>query len=328
MSQPVTLQQAAVFLCGAQDVFILTHKAPDGDTLGSGFALMHALRQLGKRAAVLCNDPIPARFAYLDPHPDDQSFLPQTVVTVDVADTTLLGEKLQSYADQIDLSIDHHGSDTGFAEKLLLRADAAANCELVLDLIEAMGVALTPQIADCLYTGLATDTGCFRHTSTTADSHRAAEKLIQAGADLRSIHRRLFESESRGKIALTVAALQSLRYELDGRCATMVLMRDCINQNGVTDDELEGISVLPRQIEGVQVGVTLRQYKSYRGYKVSVRTDGRVDASAICGRLGGGGHRGAAGCTFEITDLDEVYRQVLASVQQELEQQEKLDASL
>ena len=110
MSQPVTLQQAAVFLCGAQDVFILTHKAPDGDTLGSGFALMHALRQLGKRAAVLCNDPIPARFAYLDPHPDDQSFLPQTVVTVDVADTTLLGEKLQSYADQIDLSIDHHGS--------------------------------------------------------------------------------------------------------------------------------------------------------------------------------------------------------------------------
>ena len=92
--------------------------------------------------------------------------------------------------------------------------------------------------------------------------------------------------------------------------------------------ELEGISVLPRQIEGVQVGVTLRQYKSYRGYKVSVRTDGRVDASAICGRLGGGGHRGAAGCTFEITDLDEVYRQVLASVRQELEQQEKLDASL
>ena len=128
-----------------------------------------------------------------------------------------------------------------------------------------------------------------------------------------------FESESRGKIALTVAALQSLRYELDGRCATMVLMRDCINQNGVTDDELEGISALPRQIEGVQVGVTLRQYKSYRGYKISVRTDGSVDASAICRRLGGGGHRGAAGCTFEITDFDAVYRQVLDSVRQELE---------
>ena len=319
MSQSVSLHQAARLLLDAQDILILTHKAPDGDTLGSGFALMHALHQLGKRAAVLGSEAVPARFGYLQGSLSPQTFRPKTVITVDVADIKLLGDNQLCYADSVDLAIDHHGSNTCFAKYLLLRADAAANCELVLDLIEEMGVELNPQIADCLYTGLVTDTGCFRHNSTTADSHRAAEKLLTAGADLRLIHQRLFESESRGKIALTVAALQSLRYELDGRCATMVLMRDCINQNGVTDDELEGISALPRQIEGVQVGVTLRQYKSYRGYKISVRTDGSVDASAICRRLGGGGHRGAAGCTFEITDFDAVYRQVLDSVRQELE---------
>ena len=151
------------------------------------------------------------------------------------------------------------------------------------------------------------------------DSHRAADKLMTAGADVRLIHRRMFESTSRGKIRLTIAALQSLRYELDGRCALMVLPRDCINENSVTDDELEGISAIPREIEGVQVGVTLRQFRNYQGYKISVRTDGLADASAICARLGGGGHEASAGCTVEQTPLEEVIRLVLESVQKELE---------
>ena len=184
--------------------------------------------------------------------------------------------------------------------------------------ISEMGVEITPLIANCLYTGLVTDTGCFRHSSTTVDSHRAAEKLLQAGADMRMIHRLAFESVSRGKVALLVEAMQQIRYELDGRCAILVLPRDRINALGVADDELEGIAALPRQIEGVQVGVTLRQYKSYRGYKVSVRTDGIIDASAICARLNGGGHRGAAGCNVEELPLEEVYRRVLRSVEQEL----------
>lgn len=324
MATRLTLEQAAQFLQAAQDVLILAHKSPDGDTLGSGFGLLHALRGMGKRAWLACSDPIPPRYAYLmggltdAVWEDGTGIVPQAVVAVDIADTKLFGEKLRGFADKVQLCIDHHGSNTGYAQSLLLRPNAAANCELMLDLLEAMGLPLTEQIANCLYTGLVTDTGCFRHSSTTVASHRAAEKLLQAGADMRMIHRLAFESVSRGKVALLVEAMQQIRYELDGRCAILVLPRDRINALGVADDELEGIAALPRQIEGVQVGVTLRQYKSYRGYKVSVRTDGIIDASAICARLNGGGHRGAAGCNVEELPLEEVYRRVLRSVEQEL----------
>ena len=152
------------------------------------------------------------------------------------------------------------------------------------------------------------------------DTHRIAQQLLLAGAQMQKIHR-MYDSMTKGKAALTAYALEHLRYELDGRCALVVLPRDVINLHQVTDDQLEGISSLPRQIEGVLVGVTLRQYKNCKGYKLSVRTDGIIDASAICARLGGGGHRGAAGCNVEDTPVEQVYQQILHSVQQQLDAQ-------
>lgn len=317
--QRIDLQQAAQFLKDSENVLILTHRSPDGDTLGSGYALKHALEQLGKSAWVICNDPVSDRYEHLglsrEPVPFDNV---RTIVSVDVADDRLLGEKLMPYARKVDLCIDHHASNTGYAKRLLLRETAAANCELMLDLIKVMGVKLTTQIADCLYTGLVTDTGCFRYSSTTVESHRAAEELMLAGARTELIHQRMFESTSKGKMSLMVSALQSLRYELNGRCAVMFLSRDKIEEEGVTDEELEGISSIPREIEGVSVGVTFRQYKSRRGYKVSVRTDSVINANSICQRLGGGGHKGAAGCNIENTSFEEAYRLVLQAVEDEI----------
>ena len=316
----IELCKAAQLLKDADCVLILSHKSPDGDTIGSGFALKHALTMLGKRAWVLCSDPISDRYDYMDiaqeGTPDENAM----IVSVDIADTSLLGEKLKPYADRITLSIDHHISNTGYAKYLLLREKAAANCELMLDLIKAMGLAITPLIADCLYTGLVTDTGCFRYASTTVDSHRVAQELLLAGARKDLIHQRMFESTSRGKMSLMVTALQSLRYELGGQCAMMYLPRDRIEEEGVTDDELEGISSIPREIAGVRVGVTLRQYRSRKGYKISVRTDTTVNACAICKRAGGGGHAGAAGCNIEGTTFEEAYSIILKAVSDELSQ--------
>lgn len=277
---------------------------------------------MGKRAWLACSDPIPPRYAYLmggltdAVWEDGTGIVPQAVVAVDIADTKLFGEKLRDFADKVQLCIDHHGPNTGYAKYLLLRPNAAANCELMLDLLEAMGLPLTEQIANCLYTGLVTDTGCFRHSSTTVDSHRAAEKLLQAGADMRMIHRLAFESVSRGKVALLVEAMQQIHYELDGRCAILVLPRDRINALGVADDELEGIAALPRQIEGVQaspcvsiklprlqgLGAHRRHYRRQR----NLRTLKRRRAP------------GRRGCNVEELPLEEVYRRVLRSVEQEL----------
>lgn len=326
MSKMLTLEEAAQFLHQAQDVVILTHKAPDGDTVGSAFALMHTLNRLGKRADVLCSDPISSRYSYLfvngEYHTNVQnlSFEPKTVISVDVADKKLLGNTLAEFADRVDLCIDHHVSNTGYAQRLLLCPEAAANCELMLDLIETMGVTMDQQIVDSLYSGLVTDTGCFRYPSTSVKTHLAAQKLLLAGAQMCLIHRLMLENISRGKVDLICDALHSLRYELDGKCAVISLMRDRINEFQVADDELEGISSLPRAIEGVQVGVTLRQFKNYQGYKISVRTDATINACTICERLGGGGHARAAGCTIEGKNvtLEEACQKILESVRIEL----------
>ena len=314
----LTVLQTAELLKQTGDVLILTHKNPDGDTLGSGYALMYALRALGKRAAVVCSDEIPAKYKYLNPDRIQQDFEPNFIVSVDIADSVLLGESLRRYENQIDLCIDHHLSNHGYARNLLLRENAAATCELMLEVIEAMGVFVSKQIADCLYTGLVTDTGCFRYPSVTADTHRVAEKLICAGADTTAIHQRMFESISKNKVAFLIEVMKQIRYELNGECAILVLMRDTIHKFGVSEEELEGIANVPRQIEGVRVGITIRQFRNYQGYKISLRTDGVIHASRICSMFGGGGHIAAAGCTIQDLPLEQIYSDLLQVVSQEI----------
>ena len=113
--------------------------------------------------------------------------------------------------------------------------------------------------------------------------------------------------------------MKQIRYELNGECAILVLMRDTIHKFGVSEEELEGVSSIPRQIEGVRVGITIRQFRNYQGYKISVRTDGTVHASRICSAFGGGGHIAAAGCTVQNLPLDQIYSDLLRIVSQELQ---------
>ena len=180
MTEQLTVQQMAERLLAADNILILCHKNPDGDTLGCGGALYYALRALDRTAGVLCSDPIPPQYAYLNLHLYKGEFEPSLVVAVDVAGIQLFGEnnRVPEFARHVDLCIDHHAGNNGYAEYTLLDAGAAATAELLCEVIEAMGMALTPHIADCLYTGLATDTGCFKFSSTTARTHRVAAKLV------------------------------------------------------------------------------------------------------------------------------------------------------
>lgn len=133
------------------NVLILCHKNPDGDTLGCGAALYWAFHAMNRQAAVLCNDPIPAQYGYLNIECFEGQFTPAHVVAVDVAGIQLFGDALQQYVDQIELCIDHHSSNSGYADATLLDADAAAASEIMYDLLGQMGVEITAQIADCLY---------------------------------------------------------------------------------------------------------------------------------------------------------------------------------
>lgn len=322
MTEPLNVEQAAAMLRNADNILILCHKNPDGDTIGCGSALYYALASLGKTAAVLCSDPIPRRLSYTRPRLFRGEFEPGLVVAVDVAGTQLFGDSglMPSYSRRVDLCIDHHAGNNGYAQYTLLNPEAAAAAELLWEVIEAMGVQLDSQMADCLYTGLATDTGCFRFTSTTARTHRMAARLIEAGADIGRLNELLFECRSRSRIEAEREALESLEYYCGGRCAMICLTRDQILQTGVANAELEDLTSLPRSIEGVEVGLTLRQQKD-GSYKISIRTAGTVDACAVARHLGGGGHSRAAGCEIS-GNLDNAKRAILQEVEKELARQD------
>ncbi len=312
MSDRVTVSQAVALLREADRILILTHHFPDGDTLGSGYALCRALHSLGKQARVVCSDPIPQKYAYMWEGMEEQDFVPAFVCAVDVADANLLGDKLQPYAEQTELCIDHHASHRSYEKRLLLDAEMGANAMLILQVIEELGVTVDVGMADCLYTGIATDTGCFKYSNTTPLAHRMAAQLMELGAHAEPINRAMFDIKSRARIALEQQALQSIQFYAEGRIAVMKITEEMMKTSGACEGDMEGLSPLPRQIEGVWVGATLRR-KADGSYKVSVRTGSHADASEICTLLGGGGHARAAGCTLEGNE-DDVTAQLLRAV--------------
>ena len=327
MTQSVDHDTVVSRLLSADEILILCHKNPDGDTIGSGAALCLALQRLGKTAAVLCSDPIPAMYAFLPITVFDGSFTPRFVVAVDVAGIQLFGDRnhMPEYAEHVDLCIDHHGSNSGYAYETMLDDTAAATAELLTVLIPKMGVEITPDMAACLYTGIATDTGCFRFTNTTAATHRAAAALIEAGADVESLNERLFECRSHARMAAERMALESLEFYYEDRCALICLTWDQIQAAGVAGAELEDLTSLPRSIEGVEVGLTLRQQKD-GSYKISVRTGHNTNACSIARRLGGGGHSRAAGCEIS-GNLDNATHAILDEVKKELDRSASLQAA-
>ena len=315
MTEHLTVDQMAAALSKADHFLILCHKNPDGDTIGCGAALCHALRSLGKTAAVLCSDPIPGLFSYMDIPLYDRSFEPETVVGVDIASIQLFGSEngVPELTRHVHFCIDHHAGNGGYADFTLLDAKAAATAELMISVIELMGAEVTPLIADCLYTALATDTGCFKFNSTTARTHIVAARLIEAGARMADLNKLLFETMAKARVACERMALDHLEYHLDGKCAMIYLTREEIAESGVEPADLEDLTSMPLRIAGIHVGLTLRQTPG-GSYRISIRTLGDVDACAIARRLGGGGHSRAAGCELE-GNLDNTKNAILAEVE-------------
>lgn len=308
--QMISASAAASFLERSDKFVILTHASPDGDTLGSAYALADALCALNKRVFVVCPDKIPEKFGYLIK--EYEAFEPETVVAVDIADEKLLGSLYDRYSGRAALCIDHHSSNTKYAEMLYLEADAAAACECIYNVTNELGTVITPYMASCLYTGIATDTGCFKFSNTTPRSHRYAAELIEKGADYGEINRVMFEVKSRGRIAMERKVLENIEFYYGGRCAVITVTRDMIKETGCPLGDLDGVTAMSRQIEGVQIGVTIKE-KPDGKYKVSLRTFEPYNAADICAVFGGGGHIRAAGCEFSC-DIESAKRQLLSAI--------------
>lgn len=312
----VDVAGAAAALQGANDILILTHRRPDGDTAGCAGALCRALRQIGKTAYILENPEITKRYAPLIvPCYPPEKFQPQFVVSTDIAEEKLFPDTAEAYKGKVDLVIDHHRSNIGFGSKNLVRPDAGACAEVLYDVIMALGVKLTTDIAECVYIGVSTDTGCFKFSNTTAHTHAVAAACLTAGIDGGEINRALFETKTMPRFQMERIIFDTMEFYEDGTIAVALLWRADIDRTGADMDDLDSIASLTRQIEGVQIGITLTENKDGT-VKASVRTTKEMDASAICKKCGGGGHIRAGGASFDC-GMEEAKAAILKAAQEQ-----------
>ncbi len=310
----MTLNEAVAFLQTHDDYIILTHRRPDGDTLGSAAGLCLGLRSMGKQAYVAVNPEAGQRFGqYTAPLAPPADFVGKTIVAVDTASTALFPKEFSQYLENIDLAIDHHPNGGAYAAQVLLYVDCAATGELVTLLLHEMQIPLTTDIALPLYVAIVTDTGCLRYESTSSRTLRLVADLKDTGIRTAEINTALFETKTFSRLALEAALLQDLELQDDGRIALMTLTLAKLAQTKAQSGDTDNISSLARQIAGVEIGILLREEEDGT-VKMSMRTAPTYDAGKICAQLGGGGHARAAGCSVTMT-VQEARHTILQAVQ-------------
>ena len=313
----LSIRKTVRFLKKHDNYVILTHASPDGDTLGAAYALYYGLKETGKSACVVCPDVIPSKYSYFAVKTDHIESDNPTVVAVDVADEKLLGDLANTFGGKVKLNIDHHISNTEYAENLLLDADACATCEIMYELLVKMRVNINDVTAKALYTGIATDTGCFKYSNVTAKTHLIISELYDYNIDAAEINRLMFDTKSKKLLQLERMVLDTAEYHFDDKCIVLSVTAEMQEETGCSGTELEGIAVISRSVEGVLAGITIKQTDD-KEFKISLRTFAPLDASEICKNLGGGGHKGAAGVTLWGT-LAEVKKAILSEVEKSLE---------
>ena len=307
----LTRSECADILLAHDHYAIVTHRRPDGDTIGSSALLCMGLRQLGKNAHILENPEITPKYKHLHqgltkPAAEEGDF----VVSVDVASSNMLPGCFKTLI--YDLRIDHHGNATSFTPVELVEPGAAACGEIVYWVLQEMGAELDIPMANALYTAVSTDTGCFRYANTTANTFVVASACAKAGAEVFQINQALFETNSLARLKVQSYMLQNAHFLQDGKVAICPLPKAVEVECGANEDDLDNISGFPRTIEGVKLAVTIREEGTNR-VKMSVRAVPGQDASAICAKFGGGGHKGAAGASMSMS-LDEAVEAVIAEL--------------
>lgn len=315
--EELDIKQTCRFLKERDNFLLLCHATPDGDTLGSAYALAMGLTAMGKKCMIQCADEIPNKYGYFTSHFENKPFNYETIVAVDIADIVLLGSLAETFVGKIDLCIDHHISNTRYADRLYLDSTAAANCECIYDIFRHYPLPLNTVSASAIYTGLSTDTGSFKYANVTAKTHRIAADLYSYDIDAAEIGRLMYDTKSRGRLELERMVLDSAEFHFDGKCMLLVATNEMKKKTGCTDNDLEGVAVISRSVEGVLAGISIKQ-KQDDTYKISVRTYPPLSASDICAQLGGGGHKNAAGCSLS-GDLEDVKKQILSVVKKSLE---------
>ena len=313
----ITIHGICKTLLKNDNFFIFTHENPDADTIGSCFALIYALRSLGKTAYPACCDRIPASLAFMtegerefhiENAPSD--FKPEYFIIVDVASHAQLGS-YRNFASQINLSLDHHATHENFAEHALTDPHAAACAEIVYHIInQLLGAGITEKISSLLYAALAADTGGFRYANTTPLTHKIAAKLIENGASHAEICRNLFECKTKTALAAEAFAMANVSYFCAGKISYVKITKADKIAHGFEDEDTYDVINVIRRVDGVKVAILIRE-KDDGTFKISTRSSCEIDVSKICAIFGGGGHSGAAGCSVTPDMADSAIERII-----------------
>ena len=311
----MTIKEVAEFLRTHDKFLVLTHRRPDGDTIGCAAALGTMLRQMGKNAGVLYNRETTKHF---EPYIEDlwvaDDFDYETVVAVDLAALSLFPDNAEQFKNKVDLAIDHHPSYEHFAKLDCVHPECAACGEVIYEIAAELGQ-LTPAVALPLYVAVSTDTGCFVYSNVTANTHRVAAALLETGIDYRAANKLHFRTKSKKRLALEGELLRTMEFYDGGRIVIVALSQELQQRLELTEADMEDISALGGVVEGIDCSVTMKETKD-GAWKISLRTGARVNATRACAKLGGGGHRAASGCVIEHETFEVAKKLILEAIAQ------------
>ena len=312
MSKNCTLEEIAALLLAQDKLVLCPHVSPDGDALGSTLALKMALEKAGKKVTVMVDDDVPKAFGFLPQidcfvkPADGEVVEADLLVVLDASSLDRIGKVAQAVKAKAVANIDHHISNTQFADYLYLNTEAAATAEILCNLVEKLGITPDKDLATCLYTGIYTDCGSFRYANTTPGTMRAAAKLLEYGARPNEISDAL-GTNTRANIEMLGKVLQTLAFYNDGKISTLEINNDLYDKDVNTDNFIS----FARYIEGVDVAVLFKAVEP-AVTRVSMRSQD-TDVAAIALSFGGGGHVRAAGCTVELP-LEQAKAKVLEAI--------------
>lgn len=291
------LNECVDFLKIKSSFVLLTHRRPDGDTIGSAGALCLALRAMGKEAFLFPNAEFTKGYMkYVEPLMAPDGYVPEAVVAIDTATPDLFP---CGFEDEVDICIDHHPSNSGYAKHNIVWDKRASCGELVFEIIKALGVEVTKEIAEYLYVAVSTDTGCFCYANTSSETLRAAADIIDCGVDNGRLNKELFRAVSRARLTLEGLIFSSLEIYCDNKVVIAVITKDMMEKAGTTEDDCDDIASLPGRLAGSRVSATIKE-KGPDETKISMRSTRAFNSNEICAQFGGGGHAMAAGCTIRL----------------------------